>query len=150
MFKMVQGRVDTLCKRQELIEKILMHADYGLCLVGNRANPCFYTGTIDGSPILISRATHDLLVSASRMAYLKILATMKSAVWKMHDKGLTSFFFGIRICQSDDGISFDQTPYAREIVGSLLGKDWDTKLVFGVKHSIPLPAGTEFEASLGD
>ena len=55
---------------------------------------------------------------------------------------------GIRICQSDDGVSIDQTPYAKEIVASVLGKDWDTKLPPGTKHSIPLPAGTEFEASL--
>jgi hypothetical protein len=73
---------------------------------------------------------------------------MKKAGWTMHDKGLASFFFGIRICQSDDGISMDQTPYAREIVYTVLGKDWDTKLKSGTKHSIPLPAGTEFEASL--
>jgi hypothetical protein len=148
MFKMVQGRVDASRKWQELIERILMHKDHGLCLVSNRADPCFYTGTIDGSPVLISRATDDLLVSSSRSVYLKILATMKTAGWKMHDKGLASFFFGIRISQSDDGISIDQSPYARELVGSVLGKDWDTKLQSGTKHSIPLPAGSEFEASL--
>jgi hypothetical protein len=39
-------------------------------------------------------------------------------------------------------------PHTREIVSTVLGKDWDTKLKSGTKHSIPLPAGTEFEASL--
>jgi hypothetical protein len=63
MFKMVQGRVDASRKWQELIEKILMHSDHGLCLKSNRADPCFYTGTIAGSPVLLSRATDDLLVS---------------------------------------------------------------------------------------
>jgi hypothetical protein len=148
MFKMVQGRVDASRKWQELIEKILMHEDHDLCLKSNRADPCFYTGLIDGSPVLVGRATDDLLVSASRTAYLKILATMKGAGWKMHDKELASFFFAIRICQSDYGVSIDQAPYATEIVASVLGKDWDRKLKPGVKHSIPLPAGTDFEASL--
>jgi hypothetical protein len=142
MFKMVQGRIDTSRKWKELIEKKLMHEYHDLCLVSIRSDPCFYTGMIDGSPVLISQATYDLLVSLSRTVYFKILAAMKGAGWKMHDKGLASFFFGIRICQSDDGISIDQSPYAREIVGSVLGKDWDTKLKPGTKHSIPLPAGT--------
>ena len=126
MFKMVQGRVDASRKWQELIEKILMHPAHSLCLKSNRADPCFYSGTIDGCPVLLSRATADLLVSASKTVYLKILATMKGAGWKMHDKGLASFFFGIRICQSDDGISIDQAPYATEIVASVLGRDWAT------------------------
>jgi hypothetical protein len=65
---------------------------------------------IDGAPVLISRATDDLLVSASRMVYLKIPSTMKDAGWKMHDKDLASFFFGIHICQSKDGVSIDQVP----------------------------------------
>jgi hypothetical protein len=39
----------------------------------------------------------------------------------------------------------DQAPYAREIVSTVLG---NTKLKSGTKHSIPLPAGTEFEGSL--
>jgi hypothetical protein len=39
-------------------------------------------------------------------------------------------------------------PYAREIMVSVLGKDWDSKLKSGTKHSISFPAGTEFEASL--
>jgi hypothetical protein len=100
-----------------------MHENHGLCLVSNRADPCFYTGMIDGSPVvLISQATDDLLISSSRTVYFKILATMKEAGWKMHRKGLASFFFGIRICQSDDGASIDQSPYAREIVASVLGK----------------------------
>ena len=73
---------------------------------------------------------------------------MKGAGWKMHDKGLASFFFGIRIHQSDDGIFIDQAPYATEIVAPVLRKDWATRLKPGVKHSIPLPAGTEYEASL--
>jgi hypothetical protein len=73
---------------------------------------------------------------------------MKAAGWKMHDKGLASFFFGIRICQSDDGISIDQAPYATEVVASVLGKDWSTGLKTGLKHSIPLPAGSEYEAAL--
>jgi hypothetical protein len=73
---------------------------------------------------------------------------MEGAGWKMHDLGLASFFFGIRICQSDEGVSIDQASYAKEIVTSVLGKDWDTKLKPGSKHSIPLPAGTVFEATL--
>jgi hypothetical protein len=73
---------------------------------------------------------------------------MKSTGWKIHNKGLASFFFGICICQSDVKVSIDQTPYAREIMASVLGKDWNTKLKSGVKHSSPLPAGTKFEASL--
>jgi hypothetical protein len=148
MFKMVQGRVDASRKWQELIEKILMDTKYGLCLLANRADPCFYTGTIDGCPVLISRATDDLLVSVSRTVYLKILPAMKGVGWTMYDKGLASFFFGIRICQSDDGISINQASYAKEIVASVFGKDWETKLQPGSKHSIPFPAGTAFEASL--
>jgi hypothetical protein len=73
---------------------------------------------------------------------------MKGAGWSMHDKGIASFFFGIRICQSDAGISIDQAPQAKEIVASVLGKDWETKHKPGSKHSIPLPAGTAFEATL--
>jgi hypothetical protein len=103
---------------------------------------------IDDSPVLISQVTDDLLVSASKTVYLKILAVMKNAGWQMHDKGRASFFFGIHICQSDDEVSIDQAPYAQEIMASVLGKDWDTKLKSGTKHSISLPTGTEFEASL--
>jgi hypothetical protein len=65
-----------------------------------------------------------LLVSSSRTVYLKILATMKKAGWKMHDKGLASFFFGIKICQSDDGVSIDQSPYAQIVPA---GSDYKTK-----------------------
>jgi hypothetical protein len=57
----------------------------------NRADPCFYTGMIDGTPVLISRATDDLLVLASKTVYLKILTTMKTAGWKMHDKSCIVF-----------------------------------------------------------
>jgi hypothetical protein len=104
---------------------------------------------IDGSLVLLSRATDDLLISASKTVYLKILSAMKGAGWKMHDKGITSFFFRIHICQSDDGISIDEASYAKQIVASVLGKDWDTKLApAGFKHSIPLPASTQFEATL--
>jgi hypothetical protein len=52
MFKMVQGRVDASRKWQELIEKILLHKSHGLCVSPNRADPCFYTGLIDGTPVL--------------------------------------------------------------------------------------------------
>jgi hypothetical protein len=100
MFKMVQGHIDASCKWQELIEKVLMHQDHGLCLQSNRADPCFYTGMIDSSPVVISRATNDLLVSTYCTVYLRILATMKGVGWKMNDKGIASFFFGIRNCQS--------------------------------------------------
>jgi hypothetical protein len=141
MFKMVQGRVDASRKWQELIGTILLQAKHGLGLVSNRADPCFYSGTINGS---------HLLVSVSNSVLFKDLATMQGAGWKMHDKGLTSFFFGIRICQTDDdGVSIDQAPYASELlVATVLGKDWPTDLKTGTKHSIPLPAGTEYEASL--
>jgi hypothetical protein len=101
MFKMVEGCVDASRKWQELIEKILMHEDHGLCLISNQADPYFYTGMIDGSPVLISQATDYFLVSSSRTVYFKILVTMKKAGWKMHDKGLASFFFGIRIWSFD-------------------------------------------------
>jgi hypothetical protein len=96
---MVQGRVDESRKWKELIETILLGTKYGLCLSSNRADLCFYTGTIDGSPVLISRATDDLLVSSSKSVYMKILSTMKGTGWAMHDKGLASFFFGIRFCR---------------------------------------------------
>ena len=109
---MVQGCADASRKSQELIEKILMHPAHGLCLKSNRADPCFYSGTIDVFSALLSRETDDLLVSASKAVYVKILVTMKGADWKIHDNGLASFFFGICICQSDHGISIDQAPYA--------------------------------------
>jgi hypothetical protein len=73
---------------------------------------------------------------------------MEGAGWTMHDKGLASFFLGIRIRQSDDGISIDQAPQAKEVDASVLGKDWETRLKPGFKHSIPLPAGTAFKATL--
>ena len=38
--------------------------------------------------------------------------------------------------------------YATKIVASVLGKDWASCVKPGVKHSIPLPAGTEHEAAL--
>ena len=69
MFEMVQGGVDPSHKWQELIEKIMVHADHGQCLESNWADPCFYTAgmcTIDGSPVLLSRGTNDLLVSTSQ------------------------------------------------------------------------------------
>jgi hypothetical protein len=126
---MVQGRVDASRKWKELIETILLGTKYGHCLSSNRADPCFYTGTIDGSPVLISRATDDLLVvSSSKSVYMKILWTMKGAGWAMHDKGLASFFFGIRFCHPMTGYPIDQAPQAKEIVASVLGKDWETKL----------------------
>jgi hypothetical protein len=68
---------------------------------------------------------------------------MKGAAdgWEMHDKGLASFFFGIRICQTDDGVSINQeAPYELLVVATVLGKDWATHLKLGTKHSIPLPA----------
>jgi hypothetical protein len=114
MFKIVQGHVDASRKWKEWIETILLEAKHGLCLSTNQADPCFYTGTIDGSPVLISRATDDLLVSSSsKSVYLKIFSTMKGAGWTMHDKDIASFCFGIRICQSGDGISIDQAPQAK-------------------------------------
>jgi hypothetical protein len=109
MFKMVQGRVYASHKWQALIGKVLMHQDHGLCLQSNCADPCFHTGMIDGPAVLISCATDDLLVSASCTVYLRILATMRGAGWKMHDKGLASFFFGIPICQSDDEWYLDRS-----------------------------------------
>ena len=48
---------------------------------------------------------------------------MKGAGWKTHDKGLASFFFGIRMCQSDNRILIVQAPCAIEIVASVLSKD---------------------------
>ena len=86
MSRMAQGRVGASRKWQELIEKILMHPDHGLCLNSNQTDPCFYSGTIDGSPVLLSRAIDDLLVSVSNTFNLKILENMKGAGWKMHDK----------------------------------------------------------------
>ena len=52
------------------------------------------------------------------------------------------------MCQSDNRILIVQAPYATEIVASVLSKDWATRLKSGVKHSILLPAGTEYKAAL--
>jgi hypothetical protein len=53
MFKMVQGWVYASRKWKELIENVLMRTYHGLGLAPNQADPCFSTGTLDGSPILI-------------------------------------------------------------------------------------------------
>jgi hypothetical protein len=96
---------------------------------------------------MVARATDDLLVSASRANYEVLLKAM-SKKWTMHDKGLAKFFFGIRITQSIDGISLDQIPYAKEIVATILGPEWETKHPNGKGHSSPMPAGTDFEKKL--
>jgi hypothetical protein len=41
MFKMVQGCVDASQKWKELIEKIIMDKDHGLCLISNCTDPGF-------------------------------------------------------------------------------------------------------------
>ena len=125
-----------------------MCVDHGLCLSSNQVDPSFHAGAIDGSPMLPSRATNDLLVSASKTACLKILTTSKGASWKIHEKGLARFFFGICICQFGYGAAIDQAHHATEIIASVLSKDWTACLKSEVKHLIPLPAGTEHQAVL--
>jgi hypothetical protein len=70
MFKMVQGRVDASCRWQELIEKILMHSDHGLCL--KSLAPLLV-------PLFFSVAPPMISSSVSETICLKILATMKTA-----------------------------------------------------------------------
>ena len=97
IFKVIQGCKDALRKWQEEIEPVLLQ----LGLVPNRADNCFYSGIIGNSPVMVARASDDLLVAASRANYEVLLNAMYKK-WTMHDKGLAKFFFGIRITQSID------------------------------------------------
>jgi hypothetical protein len=83
---------------------------------------------------LISRATDDLLVSASRTVYLKILANHETHAGWMHD---TCFpFLGIGICELGM-MEVHQAPYEREIVAASVSSRKDRRnSKTGAKHSI--------------
>ena len=127
-------------------EKVLVKE---LGLVPNRADPCFYSGIIEGEMVLVGRATDDLLIGGSEKVY-RIIHDAMDKHWKIHDKGLAKFFFGNRITQTTDGTSMDQIPYAYQLIEQVFGKDWrkHTSQSPALKHSVPLPHGNEFEASL--
>jgi hypothetical protein len=68
--------------------------------------------------------------------------------WTIHDYGLATYYFGIRIVQTADAITMDQRPFSYSVLTDLFGSQWTTQSTTPGKHTIPLPAGTAFEARL--
>ena len=150
MLKYVQGRVDASLKWKHAIEDVLIGE---LGLTPNRADSCVYSGRIQGDPIFIARATDDFLCGTTKKGYLAVLHTLRfnpdgSKRWIIHDYGLATYFFGIRIVQSTDAITIDQRPFTRATLAEVFGPNWEVQPPGPSKHKTPLPAGSAYEAKL--
>jgi hypothetical protein len=67
MFMFVQGRVDASLMWAIEVEDFIAN---DLKLIANRADPCVYSGIIDGSPVILGRATDDFVCACeSRTTY---------------------------------------------------------------------------------
>jgi hypothetical protein len=150
MLKYVQGRVDASLQWKHAIEEVLIDE---LGLVPNRADSCVYTGRVEGELVFISRATDDFLVGSTIKGYRLILKMLRfrstgEKRWEIHDYGLATYFFGIRILQSVDAITIDQRPFSRATLAEVFGTGWEKQPPSVGKHLVPLPAGSAYEARL--
>lgn len=147
----MQGRVDASQQWKILIETVLI-GEMGI--VPNRADACMHSGRVAGDVFIVGRATDNFLVATTPPGCAVFLQALcftileGEARWKIHDYGLATMFYGIRIVRSDDAITMDQRLFASSLVASVLGDSWLSQLVPSGKHKTPLPTGSAFEAKM--
>jgi hypothetical protein len=140
MFMFVQGRVDASLMWAIEVEDFLAN---DLKLIANRADPCVYSGIVNGHPAILGRATDDFLCACESVATYDFIVTQFRTKWKIHSLGIVRTFFGLNFVITDHCITIDQTTKCENIVSQVFGPSWHLQKPKGT-HTIPMKAGTKY------
>jgi hypothetical protein len=87
-----------------------------LGFVKSLSEATLYVKGADANLIIVSVYVDDLLVTGSNKTQIEEFKAEMFDVFKMTDLGLMSYFLGMEVKQSDDGIFICQQKYAKEIL----------------------------------
>jgi hypothetical protein len=81
MFMFIQGRVDASLMWAIEVEEFLSST---LKPVVNRADPCVYSGIVNGEPVILGRATDDFLCACEKQYIYDYIVEQFCRKWKIH------------------------------------------------------------------
>jgi hypothetical protein len=138
----VQGRVDASLMWAIEVEDFLSNE---LKLIAkNRADPCVYSGIVNGHPVILGRATDDFLCACESVeTYDHIVVAQFHTKWKIHSLGIVRAFFGLNFVITEHCITIDQTVKCKNIISQVFGPSWRLQKPKGT-HNIPMKAGTKY------
>jgi hypothetical protein len=141
IFMFVQGRaLDVSLMWAIEVEDFIAN---GLKLVANRANPCVYSGIVNGHPVILGRATDDFLCACESIETYDYIVTQFCTKWKIHSLGIVRTFFSLNFIITEHCVTIDQTIKCEVIISQVLGPSWRLQKPKGT-HTIPMKAGTKY------
>jgi hypothetical protein len=141
MFMFVQGRgVDASLMWAIEVEEFLSST---LKLVANRADPCVYSGIVNGEPVILGRATDDFLCACEKQSTYDYIVAQFCRKWKIHALGIVCKFFGLNFVISTNCITIDQTDKCEKIITQVFGPSWKLQRPKDV-YTIPMKAGSKY------
>jgi hypothetical protein len=136
----VQSRVDVSLMWATELEDFLSNE---LKLIANRADPCVYSGIVNGHPVILRRATNDFLCACASVETYDYIVTQFRMNWKIHSLGIVRTFFGLNFVITEHCVTIDQTDKCENIVSQVFGPSWRNQKPKGT-HNIPMKAGTKY------
>jgi hypothetical protein len=136
----VQGRVDASLMWAIEVEDFIAN---DVKLTVNRADPCVYSGIVDGNPVILGRATNDFLCACESKTTYDYLVTRFRTKWKIHALGVVHTFFGLSFVISTDCITIDQADKCEKIVTQVFGPSWHSLQKPKGTYNIPMKAGSK-------
>jgi hypothetical protein len=140
MFMFVQGRVDASLMWAIEVEDFLANE---LKLIANRADPCIYSGIVNGHPVILGRATDDFLCACESVETYDYIVAQFHTKWKIHSLGIVRTFFGLNFVNTEHCVTINQTTKCENIVSQVFGPSWRLQKPKGT-HTIPMKAGTKY------
>jgi hypothetical protein len=136
----VQGCVDASLMWAIKVEEFL---SLTLKLVVNCADPCVYSGIVDGEPVILGRATDDFLCACEKQSTYDYIVEQFRRKWKIHALGVVRKFFGLNFFISTNCITVDQTYKCEKIITQVFGPSWRLQKPKGT-YTIPMKAGAKY------
>jgi hypothetical protein len=140
IFMFVQDRVDASLMWAIEVKDFIAN---DLKLIVNRADPCAYSGIVDGNPVIIGRAADDFLCACELQTTYDYLVTRFRTKWKIHVLGVVHTFFGLHFVLSTDCITIDQMDKCEKISTQAFGPSWRLQKPKGT-YNIPMKAGSKY------
>jgi hypothetical protein len=140
MFMFLQGRVDASLMWAIEVEEFLSSTT--LKLVANRADPCVYSGIINGEPVILGRATNDFLCACEKQSTYDYIVEQFRQKWKIHALGVVRKFFGLNFLISTNCITMDQPDKCEKIITQVFGPSWKLQQPKGT-FTIPMKVGSK-------
>jgi hypothetical protein len=87
-----------------------------LGFINCNADHAIYCRGGKGERLIVGVYVDDLVITGSNNKSIQKFKQEMSAVFRMSDLGLLTYYLGIEVKQSDDGISLTQGSYAKKIL----------------------------------